>query len=516
MPSTYFSRLRTAVQNGNKRPVIGQAGGLLDSVEILIGQGKFQLCNNRLFHSLRFSTLADLQVLLQPGTVLAARSDLLLANRKRNFSVVGAISRSFSVPSVSGPSFQVCGYHIDCALSETSQLTVGSNCQNRSMAACASRSVSGYSSVDSLTSRFGHRSLLTNNASISHSVRSIDSCLKASMSLYKQEQPKNYTIQGYFLYNVAKSWCNFLPMIQSGLRGFHSSSPACFSAGMAPDVSFDTGSREEQLAGSAVSSEQKISDGKTLKLLSGSCYLPHPDKEETGGEDAHFISDKQAIGVADGVGGWANHGVDSGKYSRELMSQSVAAIHEEPDGSIDPARVLEKAHSSTRARGSSTACIIALTDQGLRAINLGDSGFMVVRDGCTIFRSPVQQHDFNFTFQLECGTDGDLPSSGQVFTVPVAPGDVIIAGTDGLFDNLYNSDITAVVVHAVRAGLGPQVTAQKIAALARQRAQDKDRQTPFSTAAQDAGFRYYGGKLDDITVVVSYITSSDDENRSSS
>lgn len=98
----------------------------------------------------------------------------------------------------------------------------------------------------------------------------------------------------------------------------------------------------------------------------------------------------------------------------------------------------------------------------------------------------------------------------QVFTIAVAPGDVIIAGTDGLFDNLYNNEITAVVVHATRAGLGPQVTAQKIAALARQRAQDKDRQTPFSTAAQDAGFRYYGGKLDDITVVVSYITKSKD------
>lgn len=98
----------------------------------------------------------------------------------------------------------------------------------------------------------------------------------------------------------------------------------------------------------------------------------------------------------------------------------------------------------------------------------------------------------------------------QVFTIPVAPGDVVIAGTDGLFDNLYNNEITAVVVHATRAGLGPQVTAQKIAALARQRAQDRDRQTPFSTAAQDAGFRYYGGKLDDITVVVSYITGSRD------
>lgn len=106
--------------------------------------------------------------------------------------------------------------------------------------------------------------------------------------------------------------------------------------------------------------------GKTLKLLSGSCYLPHPDKEETGGEDAHFIcSVEQAVGVADGVGGWADYGIDAGLYSRELMSNSITAIQDEPKGSIDPFRVLEKAYSSTKAKGSSTACIIALTEQVL-------------------------------------------------------------------------------------------------------------------------------------------------------
>lgn len=91
--------------------------------------------------------------------------------------------------------------------------------------------------------------------------------------------------------------------------------------------------------------------------------MPHPDKEETGGEDAHFICDEQAIGVADGVGGWADLGVDAGQYARELMSHSLVAIQEEPKGSIDPVRVLEKAYMSTKAKGSSTACIIALTDK---------------------------------------------------------------------------------------------------------------------------------------------------------
>lgn len=91
--------------------------------------------------------------------------------------------------------------------------------------------------------------------------------------------------------------------------------------------------------------------------------------------------------------------------------------------------------------------------------------------------------------------------------IPVALGDVIVAGTDGLFDNLYSNEISAVVVNAVRSGLEPEATAQNIAALARQRALDRNRQTPFSAAAQEAGYRYYGGKLDDITVVVSYITN---------
>ncbi|KAL5218320.1 hypothetical protein ABZP36_019004 [Zizania latifolia] len=258
---------------------------------------------------------------------------------------------------------------------------------------------------------------------------------------------------------------------------------------------------------SACASDKNKLRDRSLKFVSGSCYLPHPDKEETGGEDAHFIWDEQAIGIADGVGGWAGYGVDAGQYARDLMSHAVTAIQEEPKDSINLSRVLEKAHRNTTVKGSSTACIIALADQGIQAINLGDSGFILIRDGCTLFRSPIQQHDFNFTYQLESGNCSDLPSAAQVFKVPVASGDVIVAGTDGLFDNLYNNDITAVVVHAIRAGLDSQVTAQKIAALARQRAQDKNRQTPFSSAAQDAGYRYYGGKLDDITVVVSYITA---------
>jgi protein phosphatase PTC7 len=84
---------------------------------------------------------------------------------------------------------------------------------------------------------------------------------------------------------------------------------------------------------------------------------------KTGGDDAYFIcSSEQVVGVADGVGGWADMGVDAGEYARELMTQSMIAVCQEPQGFIDPARVMARAHSKTKCRGSSTACILALSD----------------------------------------------------------------------------------------------------------------------------------------------------------
>ncbi|XP_051150838.1 probable protein phosphatase 2C 55 [Andrographis paniculata] len=513
MQSNYFSRLFGTVRQGIQRSISGKETGIQYQLDVLIDQGKLLLGHSRLLHHLSSGTFSDLHVFIRPGSVAAAQANILLANHRKNLSLVGAFSRAISLPSVSGPSLQGCRYRIDCLLAEPNQVS-GINSCKVIMAVSGSRSAVVDNSINNLTFRPAQPVAAAQRSFGSYSQSNFENCRKATMSLKNKEQPNKFLLYGYFIYNISKKRKgNYNPFMGFDFEAFHTSSPTCSPAGTAPEVCFDPSVKEELQSRSADSSEQNIPIDRTLKLNSASCYLPHPEKEETGGEDAHFIcTDEQAIGVADGVGGWADLGVDAGQYARELMSNSVNAIQEEPRGSVDPARVLEKAYVRTKSKGSSTACIIALTDRGLHAINLGDSGFMVVRDGCTVFRSPVQQHDFNFTYQLESGNSGDLPSSGQVFTVPVAPGDVIIAGTDGLFDNLYNNDITAVVVHAMRAGLGPQVAAQKVAALARQRAQDRNRQTPFSTAAQEAGFRYYGGKLDDITVVVSYITRDHNEN----
>ncbi|XP_074264100.1 putative protein phosphatase 2C 55 [Silene latifolia] len=515
MPSSSFSRLRNTVYHGVKTKIARQ--GFQDTVNVISQQARLTCDNYKLISSLQLSTLSDLNIFLRPGTILAGTA-ASIANSKRRFSVVSAFSRTISTPSVSGPSYQICGYHIDCFISESTRLPSGGAKKKFPMGSVTfSKGAIGDCIVRKLVSEFSCDSKFKNNVSALYCKKGVDSCTLASMSLKNRDQLDRSSIYGYYLYKAIRSSFGLNLNSWSDSKEYHSASAAStLTAITAPDGSFDSSLLDCYQANVTMSPEGNIPLDKALKLLSGSCCLPHPDKEDTGGEDAHFICPvEQAVGVADGVGGWAEHGVDAGEYARELMSNAVSAIREEPRGSIDLARVLEKAHSITKAKGSSTACIIALTDQGLHAINLGDSGFIVIREGCTVFRSPVQQHDFNFTFQLESGDGGDLPSCGQVFSVPVAPGDVIIAGTDGLFDNLYSNEVTGVVVHALRAGLAPQVTAQKIAALARQRAQDRDRQTPFSTAAQDAGFRYYGGKLDDITVVVSYITSCNKEGNTS-
>ncbi|KAB2094691.1 hypothetical protein ES319_A02G177500v1 [Gossypium barbadense] len=374
------------------------------------------------------------------------------------------------------------------------------------MAVSGSKVVFGDVYVDELVSSCGNGFEFLKPKGVYFADRSHISCRKAGMVLRKQEQP--LFVCGHYVSPTMSRNSKYNPPFGPRIKSIRTSPLPCSSSRAVHDVSFDGSSSDDQttsLPQRAIPSEQ------TLTLVSGSCYLPHPAKVEKGGEDAHFIcADEQAIGVADGVGGWAEVGIDAGEFARELMSNSVKAIRDEPKGSVDPARVLEKAHSSTKSQGSSTACVIALHKEGLHAINLGDSGFIVVRDGSTVFHSPVQQHGFNFTYQLESGNNGDLPSSGQVFRIPILPGDVIVAGTDGLFDNLYNNEVAAVVVHALRAGFSPESTAKEIVALARERAVDKNKQTPFAKAAQDAGYRYNGGKLDDITVVVSFITISAD------
>lgn len=93
--------------------------------------------------------------------------------------------------------------------------------------------------------------------------------------------------------------------------------------------------------------------------------------------------------------------------------------------------------------GSSTACVLILNRENstVYTANIGDSGFIVVREGQIIHRSEEQQHYFNTPFQLSMPPPGqnvlsDSPESADTLSFPVQNGDVILAATDGVFDNV--------------------------------------------------------------------------------
>lgn len=96
----------------------------------------------------------------------------------------------------------------------------------------------------------------------------------------------------------------------------------------------------------------------------------------------------------------------------------------------------------------------------------------------------------------------------QNFVCKLKPGDIIVSGTDGLFDNVFSHRTTKLVWDAKKHGALPGVAAQQLATFASARSMDPVYLSPFAKAAAQAGFFYRGGKVDDITVVVSYVTAA--------
>lgn len=167
----------------------------------------------------------------------------------------------------------------------------------------------------------------------------------------------------------------------------------------------------------------------TLKLEMGSFYIPKDDPSKPLGEDAHFISaDKQT------VGGWAAKGIDAGEYARELISNcatAVDAVAEVPTGIFLKSVLHTAFYVTTVARGSSTVCIVRLDGEELRAVYVGDSGFMVFREYKCIYKSPVQQKGFNCPYQLGMEPGLDEPGVALWPCVTVLAGDIVVVGTDG-------------------------------------------------------------------------------------
>lgn len=274
-------------------------------------------------------------------------------------------------------------------------------------------------------------------------------------------------------------------------------------------------------------------------------------------EDAYFTHSK-AVGIADGVGGWARFGIDCSKFSNELMKRclifcknfekmrkftidlvrstefqsnfgdiykSIASemkarrlhsnsfcnlqqggesLHSKSNSSkdifndsmdilsdksqktnrvkspfsLDPKIIIKDSCTKMKHCGSSTICVATVQNRHLRVANLGDSGMLLLRYNTALQQSRVilctkdQNHAFNTPFQvakipadcyklfktkesskvsketntlIEQTFYNDPPESADTYQARLNLNDIVILGTDGLFDNLFLDDILDVV-----------------------------------------------------------------------
>jgi protein phosphatase PTC7 len=242
---------------------------------------------------------------------------------------------------------------------------------------------------------------------------------------------------------------------------------------------------------------------------------PHPDKEFKGGEDAYYANEN-LLSVADGVGGWANHGIDPGLYSKALCQEIGKFYNKNPSSyTTNPKKLIADAWALDEHIGSSTV-VVGILDPVkpiFRTSYVGDSGYYIIRKSgmrwTFFFMSEEQQKGFNFPYQLAFSREhGDHPDVAVKFEHQVKDGDIVIVGSDGLFDNLFPSQIMNIMRGYL--GTGDRITDVKKLAVhlmneAFRYSVDMNWESPFKRKAEENGYMYQGGKSDDITVVVGQV-----------
>lgn len=88
----------------------------------------------------------------------------------------------------------------------------------------------------------------------------------------------------------------------------------------------------------------------------------------------------------------------------------------------------------------------------------------------------------------------------------VEEGDVLLMGTDGLFDNMHEDMILDYISKYKDHKDASKVSAKHIAQQAHDLSLDPDYLSPFSVSAINAGIPIRGGKPDDITVLVATVS----------
>ncbi|CAL9729687.1 protein phosphatase 2C homolog 7, mitochondrial [Monosporozyma unispora] len=328
------------------------------------------------------------------------------------------------------------------------------------------------------------------------------------------------------LFNVSKR--HFVSDSQTSSHGYQSGNSQSGSQSNGQQTTSDSSGPFTYK--SSVAYQPKDRDDAIYQKLKDSLLSPT-------GEDNYFITTNSVsdvyAGVADGVGGWAEHGYDSSAISRELckaMDQLSGSLTTDLSKSkisnliVTPKEIIDLAYNKIKDEkivevGGTTAIIAHFPQDGLlKVANLGDSWCGVFRDSKLVFQTKFQTVGFNAPYQLsiipeemerQARLSGrsyiqNIPKDADEYEFQLNSKDVVILATDGVTDNIATDDIELFLkdnqeLLSNDLNKTSKTLVQNIVKLS------KDPEYP-SVFAQEisklSGKLYKGGKEDDITMVL--------------
>lgn len=186
-----------------------------------------------------------------------------------------------------------------------------------------------------------------------------------------------------------------------------------------------------------------------LHFLCSGVYFAEGGKQFRNGEDARLIKD-DCIGVFDGVGGLYEKGINCGKYARQLSREIIKNLERDQKESIYSN--IRRGLSANDLKGSCTVCCAKLEGNNLFIAHIGDSGLLKVSSAIESkvdFTDP-QQHFHSCPKQVSYNTRKNdklrlTNKPSHRLKWEVQDGDVLVMGSDGLWDNLSRSEVARIV-----------------------------------------------------------------------
>jgi protein phosphatase PTC7 len=247
------------------------------------------------------------------------------------------------------------------------------------------------------------------------------------------------------------------------------------------------------------------------------------------------------VAIADGVSQIEEFGIDASELPNELLNaieeQAIAQLMpgQESDEYLGPISMMREAYESTSCLGSTTVLTATMDNSTkihgklhpmIAVCSIGDCEILVLRrspDGrlTPAFHTEMQRIDGNAQSPLQLARVDDtvdpnfdpdimievIEKGSAVHCVSAYEGDIIVLGTDGVFDNLFIDEVVAICDEMMYAPCHPKdafvpVSRSVLGQVAKRIVQECHAKTQPSAVGYRECPIGKGGKVDDTSCIV--------------